>query len=75
MQDGVTVYRLTIVPLKRWKSSNFWNNLNKSKFIHEEIKSRLNQAKLAIIWCRLNQAKLAIIWCRLSAFQVAVQKF
>jgi hypothetical protein len=32
MQDAVTVKRLITVPLKGWKNSNIWEQVNKSKF-------------------------------------------
>jgi hypothetical protein len=40
MQDKI-IKKYVIHSLKGWKVSNFGNKPNESKFIHEEIKSRL----------------------------------
>jgi hypothetical protein len=36
MQDEVTIYRMILIPLKGWKSSNIWEQPYESKILYRK---------------------------------------
>ena len=54
MQDKVTVYRLIMVPLKGWMSSNIWQQPKQIEILfRKKLRADWSQGMLAIIQCRI----------------------
>jgi len=71
MQDKVTVWKLIIIPLKLWKCSNIWGQLQQIKTLfRKKLRADGSRGMLAIIRCRI----FCLPVCHVKIFNIKIYR-